>query len=165
MYKNEFVLNYLQWLIHHKNQPNQILYIWYICIKRIWHSVTKNDWYAIKPNKANKSFSSKLNLGNPSDVTESKFELQSRYYSYVWTNTLGKGINSFIITAVNQLMSLLSFTRSILALKCMKVNMLLNKETQSNINENCNISETKNKLTWIYLRSVIFRLLNSHIAA
>ena len=37
MYKEDLPLNNLQWLIYHKNQPNQILYIQYICIKRIWY--------------------------------------------------------------------------------------------------------------------------------
>ena len=27
----------------------QILYIWYICLKRIWHWITHKGWYAIKP--------------------------------------------------------------------------------------------------------------------
>ena len=37
MYKEDLAFNDLQWLICHKTQPNQILYIQYICIKRIWH--------------------------------------------------------------------------------------------------------------------------------
>ena len=37
MYKENLALNNLQWLICHKNQPNQIIYIQYICIKWIWH--------------------------------------------------------------------------------------------------------------------------------
>ena len=37
MYKEDLALNNLQWLICHKTQPNQIIYIKYICIKRIWH--------------------------------------------------------------------------------------------------------------------------------
>ena len=37
MYKEDLALNNLQWLICHKTQPNQILYIQYICINRIWH--------------------------------------------------------------------------------------------------------------------------------
>ena len=32
------VLNDLKWLIYHKTQPNQIIYIYFICIKRIWHT-------------------------------------------------------------------------------------------------------------------------------
>ena len=36
-YKKDQALNNLQWLICHKTQPNQIIYIQYICIKRIWH--------------------------------------------------------------------------------------------------------------------------------
>ena len=38
----DLVLNNLQWLICHKTQPNQIIYIQYICIKRIWHWLTYN---------------------------------------------------------------------------------------------------------------------------
>ena len=37
MYKEDLALNNLQWLICYETQPNQILYIQYICIKRIWH--------------------------------------------------------------------------------------------------------------------------------
>ena len=37
MYKEDLALNNLQWLICHKTQLNQIKYIQYICIKRIWH--------------------------------------------------------------------------------------------------------------------------------
>ena len=37
MYKEELVLNNLQWSICHKTQPNQIIYIQYIRIKIIWH--------------------------------------------------------------------------------------------------------------------------------
>ena len=37
MYKEDLALNNLQWLICHKTQPNQIIYITYMCIKRIWH--------------------------------------------------------------------------------------------------------------------------------
>ena len=55
MYKEDLALNNLQWLICHKAQPNQIIYIWYICIKRIWHWITYNGWYAIKP-KLTKSY-------------------------------------------------------------------------------------------------------------
>ena len=51
MYKEELVLNNLQWLICHKTQPNQIIYIWYVCIKRIWHWITYNGWYTIKLNQ------------------------------------------------------------------------------------------------------------------
>ena len=49
-YKQDLALNNRQWLICHKTQPNQIIYIWYICIKRIWHQITYNGWNAIKPN-------------------------------------------------------------------------------------------------------------------
>ena len=51
MYKKDLALNNLQWLIYHKTQPDQIIYIWYRCIKRIWHQITYNGWYAIKPNQ------------------------------------------------------------------------------------------------------------------
>ena len=37
MYKQGLALNILQCLVCHKTQPNQILYIQYICIKKIWH--------------------------------------------------------------------------------------------------------------------------------
>ena len=36
-YEKDLELYNLQCLIYHKTQPNQILYIEYICIKRIWH--------------------------------------------------------------------------------------------------------------------------------
>ena len=32
MYKKDFALNNIQWLICHKTQPNQIMYIYYICV-------------------------------------------------------------------------------------------------------------------------------------
>ena len=35
--KHDLALNNLQWLMCHKTQPNLILYIQYICIKKIWH--------------------------------------------------------------------------------------------------------------------------------
>ena len=37
MYKKDLTLDNLQWLIWHKTQPNQIIYIYYVSIKRIWH--------------------------------------------------------------------------------------------------------------------------------
>ena len=37
VYKQDLVLNNQQWLIHHDTQPNQIKYIQYIHINRIWH--------------------------------------------------------------------------------------------------------------------------------
>ena len=37
MYKVDLALNNLQWLICLKTQPNQIIYIPYICIIMIWH--------------------------------------------------------------------------------------------------------------------------------
>ena len=33
----------------------EIIYLIYICIKRIWRQITYNGWYAIKPNQ-NKSY-------------------------------------------------------------------------------------------------------------
>ena len=51
MYKEDLAWNNLQWLTCHKIQPNQILYIEYICIKRIWHEITFNGWRAIKSNQ------------------------------------------------------------------------------------------------------------------
>ena len=36
MYKEDLALNNLQWLICYKPQPNIIIYIWYIRIKKIW---------------------------------------------------------------------------------------------------------------------------------
>ena len=35
MYKEYLAINNLQWLICHKTKSNQIIYISYICIKRI----------------------------------------------------------------------------------------------------------------------------------
>ena len=49
MYKEDLVLNNLQWLICLKTQPNQIIYIRYICIKTIRHLLTYNCWHVIKP--------------------------------------------------------------------------------------------------------------------
>ena len=37
MYKEDLALHNLQWLFGHKTKPNQIIYIQYICIKRIWY--------------------------------------------------------------------------------------------------------------------------------
>ena len=36
MYKQDLALNNIQWLMYHKTQPNQIIYIQYICINMIW---------------------------------------------------------------------------------------------------------------------------------
>ena len=36
-YQEDLTLNNLQWLICHKTQPNQIIYILYICINRTLH--------------------------------------------------------------------------------------------------------------------------------
>ena len=36
MYEGDLALNNLQWWICDKTQPNKIIYIQYICIKRIW---------------------------------------------------------------------------------------------------------------------------------
>ena len=33
----DLALNSQQWLICHKPKPNQILFIQYICIKKVWH--------------------------------------------------------------------------------------------------------------------------------
>ena len=35
MYKEDFALNNPQYLICYKTKPNQIIYIYYLCIKRI----------------------------------------------------------------------------------------------------------------------------------
>ena len=51
MHKEDLALNILQELIYHKTQPNQIIYIQYKCIKRIWHQISYESWYAIKPNQ------------------------------------------------------------------------------------------------------------------
>ena len=32
MYKEDLTLNNLQWLMCHKTEPNQIIYIWYIYV-------------------------------------------------------------------------------------------------------------------------------------
>ena len=40
MYKHDKSLNNVQWLICHKTQPNQITYILYKRIKRIWDQMT-----------------------------------------------------------------------------------------------------------------------------
>ena len=37
MYKEDLALSNLQGFICHKTQPNQILYIQYICMEGIWH--------------------------------------------------------------------------------------------------------------------------------
>ena len=37
MHKEDLALNNLKGLIYHKTQPNQIIYIQCISIKRIWH--------------------------------------------------------------------------------------------------------------------------------
>ena len=55
MYKEGLVLNKLQSFSCHKIQLNQITYLQYICIKKIWHLITYNGWYAIKPNQTNQS--------------------------------------------------------------------------------------------------------------
>ena len=53
MYKEDLALNNPEWLICFKTkQPQNHMYIWYICIKRIWLQITYSSWYAIKQNKA-----------------------------------------------------------------------------------------------------------------
>ena len=37
MYKKDLALNNLQLLICHKTKPNQIIYIFDMCINKIWH--------------------------------------------------------------------------------------------------------------------------------
>ena len=54
MHKRDLALNNLQWLICHKTKPNYILYIWYICIKRIWYLITYWGWDAKKKKKEQK---------------------------------------------------------------------------------------------------------------
>ena len=51
MYKEDLALDKQQWLLCHEKQPNQILYIKYICIKRIWLWITNDGWYAKKLNQ------------------------------------------------------------------------------------------------------------------
>ena len=50
MYEQDLVLNNIQWLICHKTQPNQIIYIQYIYIYLMPNPVyiTYNGWYDIK---------------------------------------------------------------------------------------------------------------------
>ena len=50
-YYEDLASNNPQWLMCHKTKPNKIIYIWYVCIKRICHWITYNGWYAIKPNQ------------------------------------------------------------------------------------------------------------------
>ena len=42
MHKKYLAFNDLQWLISPKAQPNHVIYIEYIIIKRIWHLITCN---------------------------------------------------------------------------------------------------------------------------
>ena len=37
MSKENLALNNMQWLICPKTKPRNIIYIYYICLKRIWH--------------------------------------------------------------------------------------------------------------------------------
>ena len=52
--KKDSAIHNLRCLICHKTKPNKTkpnhIYIWYICIKIIWHLITYNFWYAIKSN-------------------------------------------------------------------------------------------------------------------
>ena len=41
----------------------------------------------------------------------SEFELQSHYYVHFQSNTIGKGMDLFILPAINQIVSLLFFTK------------------------------------------------------
>ena len=43
MYKEDLALNNLQWLIRHKTQPNQILYILYIYISMYKEELALNN--------------------------------------------------------------------------------------------------------------------------
>ena len=43
------------------------------------------------------------------EIVVSEFELQSRYYAHFRANTLGKGMNPFIIPSMGQIVPLLFF--------------------------------------------------------
>ena len=40
-------------------------------------------------------------------IVVSEFKLQSRYYVHFWTNTLGKGMNLFILPGLNSITAVL----------------------------------------------------------
>ena len=42
-------------------------------------------------------------------IVVTEFELQSRYYVHFWTNTLGKGMNPLILSAMDYIVPLLFF--------------------------------------------------------
>ena len=44
-----------------------------------------------------------------SGIVVSEFVLQSRYYVHFWTNTLGKGMNLLILSAMDWIVPLLFF--------------------------------------------------------
>ncbi len=60
-----------------------------------------------------------------------EFELHSRNYGHIWTNTLGKGMNSLIPPAMGYIALLLSFYRDGFSIEySKKVDMPLNKKTE-----------------------------------
>ena len=72
------------------------------------------------------------------DNTVSEFEPQSRYYVLFWINTLGKGINPFILPAMGLIVLLLLFCKDGFGIKqSKKIDMQLktNKENESILKE------------------------------
>ena len=47
----------------------------------------------------------------------SEFKLQSCNYIHFWTNTLGKGMNFFISSAMSSILSLLFFNKDVFDIK------------------------------------------------
>ena len=65
------------------------------------------------------------------NIVSSEFEHQSHYYVHFWTNTLGKGMNSFISPSIDWIVTLLSFHKDSFDIeKSRKVDMPLNKEAE-----------------------------------
>ena len=66
-------------------------------------------------------------------IVVSKFEFKSRYYVHFRANTLEKGMNPLILSAMGQIVSLMFFLENGFGIKQpSKVDMPLNKETKPN---------------------------------
>ena len=69
-------------------------------------SVKKNLFYLIQ-NVSKENPSGVMANGLDNDIVVSEFELQSRFYIHFQTNTLGKGMNSLILSVSGYIVPLL----------------------------------------------------------
>ena len=92
----------------------------YIIIRIIW-IVTGRRTHGVVANVLN------------CDIVVSEFELQSCFYVYIRTNTIGKYMNPIVLSAIGEIVPLLFFYKNSLDFKLpAKFGMPLNKETKTN---------------------------------